>query len=232
MSFLLVGAAVVTAGTGLVKAIQGGKAKKAAKIAEADAKVEMDAQKSKFAALDTSNPYANMENTMEDLTVNQGQAEFQKQQQQQSQANILDSMKQSAGSSGVAGLAQAMANQGSLDAQKSSISIGQQEQGNQMAERQEAGKIQGMERQGEMASRDMERNKVNTLMGMASSERSSQQQQGAAANAQMFEGMGQIASGMTAAGGVVNKAGGYGSLGSATGQENLEQKYDKDGNPV
>lgn len=232
MSFLLVGAAVVTAGTGLHKAISGSKAKKEAARKEALAKEEMDAQKAKFAALDTSNPYANMENTMEDLTVNQQQAEFQKQQQQQNQANVLNQMKSSAGSSGIAGLAQAMAQQGSLDAQQASVSIGQQEQSNQMAERQEASRLQGMEREGEMMSRDMERNKVNTLMGMAGDERNLQMQQGAAANEQMYAGMGQIASGLSSAGGVVNKAGGFGSLGTDGGRKNLGAKYDKEGNLI
>ena len=231
MSFLLVGAAVVTAGTGIAKAIGGAKAKKAAAKKEAEAKAEMDLQKDKFAALDTSNPYANMENTMEDLTVNQQEAEFTKQQQQQSQANILQNMKGSAGGSGIAGLAQAMAQQGSLDAQKASISIGKQEQGNQMAERQEASRLQGMDRQGEVMSRDMERNKVNTLMGMAGDERGLQAQKGAAANAQMYEGMGQIASGLSSAGGVVNKAGGFGELGKA-GNNLGNPTYDSKGNLI
>ena len=228
MSFLLVGAAAVTAGTGVWKAIAGGKAKREAAKKEEAAKAEMDAQKKKFAALDTSNPYANMENTMEDLTVNQQEAEFQKQQQQQSQANILNQMKSSAGSSGIAGLAQAMAQQGSLDAQKASISIGQQEQNNQMAERQEAARLQGMDRQGEIMSRDMERNKINTLMGMASDERGLQAQKGAAANEQMFQGMGQIASGLTQGAGVVNQAGGYKDFSQQTLRDNLNRP--KDGN--
>jgi len=223
MSFLLVGAAVVTAGTGVWKAIAGGKAKRDAAKKEKAAKAEMDAQKEKFAALDTSNPYANMENKMEDLTVNQKEAEFQKQQQQQNQANILNQMKGSAGSSGIAGLAQAMAQQGSLDAQKASISIGNQEQNNQMAERQEAARLQGMDRQGEIMSRDMERNKINTLMGMASDERGMQAQKGAAANEQMFQGMGQIASGLTSAGGVVNKAGGFKEFSQQTLADNLNK---------
>lgn len=226
MSFLLVGAAAVTAGTGVWKAIAGGKAKREAAKKEEAAKAEMDAQKKKFAALDTSNPYANMENTMEDLTVNQQEAEFQKQQQQQSQANILNQMKSSAGSSGIAGLAQAMAQQGSLDAQKASISIGQQEQNNQMAERQEAARLQGMDRQGEIMSRDMERNKINTLMGMASDERGLQAQKGAAANEQMFQGMGQIASGLTQGAGVVNQAGGYKNFSQETLRTNLNRPND------
>ena len=159
MSFLLVGAAAVGVGAGVAKAISGGKQKKAAKAEEAKAKAEMQKQKNAFANLDTSNPYANMENTMEDLTVNQQEADFMKQQQQQSQANIMQQMKGAAGGSGIAALAQTLANQGSMDAQKSAISIGKQESQNQQLERQAASQIQNQERQGEVMSRDMERNK-------------------------------------------------------------------------
>ena len=68
-----------------------------------------------------------MENTMEDLTINQQQAEFEKQQAMQSQANIMGQMRGAAGSSGIAALAQSLANQGSLQAQRASASIGAQE---------------------------------------------------------------------------------------------------------
>ena len=130
MAFIAAGAAIVSAGVGLYKAIDGGiRAKKARKAAE-KAQREIDKQKAMFASLDTSNPYANMENTMEDLTVNQQSAEFMKQQQMQSQANILDQLRSSAGGSGIAALAQTLANQGNLAAQKASADIAKQEQAN------------------------------------------------------------------------------------------------------
>tara|TARA_R110002110_G_scaffold125869_1_gene304221 strand:+ start:169 stop:945 length:777 start_codon:yes stop_codon:yes gene_type:complete len=170
MSFLLVGAAAVMVGGQVAKAISAGKQKRAAEKERKKAKAEMEKRKQQFAQLDTSNPFANLENKMEDLTVNQQEADFMKQQQQQSQANILDKMKGAAGGSGIAALAQTMANQGSMDAQKSAVSIGKQEQSNQMAERQAATQIQGQERQGDIMSRDMERNKVSTLMGMTAAD--------------------------------------------------------------
>ena len=201
MSFLLVGAAAVGVGAGVAKAISGSKQKKAAKAEEARAKAEMERQKEAFAALDTSNPYANMENTMEDLTVNQAEADFMRQQQQQSQANIMQEMKGAAGGSGIAALAQTLANQGSMDAQKAAISIGKQEQSNQMAERQMASQIQNQERQGEIMSRDMERNKVSTLLGMAQSEKAAASQKVAAADQKMWSGIsgaaGSLSSGLT-----------------------------------
>ena len=201
MSFLLVGAAAVGVGAGVAKAISGSKAKKKAKEEEARAKAEMQKQKEAFANLDTSNPYENMENTMEDLTVNQAEADFMKQQQQESQANIMQQMRGAAGGSGIAALAQTLANQGSMDAQKAAISIGKQEAANQMAERQEAGRLQGLERQGELISRDQERNKVSTLLGMAQSDKAAASQKVAAADQKMWSGIsgaaGALSSGLT-----------------------------------
>ena len=219
MSFLLVGAAAVGVGAGVAKAISGSKQKKAAKREEEKAKAEMQRQKDKFAQLDTSNPYANMENKMEDLTVNQAEAEFMKQQQQQSQANILSQMKGAAGSSGIAALAQTLANQGAMDAQKASISIGKQESQNQMLERQAASQIQNQERQGEIMSRDMERNKVSTLLGMAQSEKAAASQKVAAADAKMWSGItgaaGSLAGGLQG----ISSAGGFGNLPGQAGHE-------------
>ena len=193
MAFIAAGAAIVSAGVGLYKAIDGGiRAKKARKAAE-KAQREIDKQKAMFASLDTSNPYANMENTMEDLTVNQQSAEFMKQQQMQSQANILDQLRSSAGGSGIAALAQTLANQGNLAAQKASADIAKQEQANQMAERQEASKIQGLEREGELISRQAEAGKIQSLLGLAADEKSNQLAAQSGAREDMFEGVGDIA---------------------------------------
>jgi hypothetical protein len=92
------------------------------------------------------NPFSNMENTFEDLTVNQQQAQFQAQQGNQQRANIMQGLKGAAGSSGIAGLAQAMANQGQLQTQQISASIGMQESQNQIASAKGAAAIQNTER--------------------------------------------------------------------------------------
>jgi hypothetical protein len=204
MSFVMAATAVVSAGVGVYKAVQG---KKAAAAAANEAKVareEMEKHKKAFEALDTSNPYLNMENTMEDLTVNQQEAEFQKQQQMQSQANIMGQMRGAAGSSGIAALAQSLANQGSLDAQKASASIGAQEAANQKLERGEASKIQGLERQGDLMSRQMQMGKIDTLMGMSAGDVTNAQAAQAAGNAQMMAGIGDAASGLASAGGAIH----------------------------
>ena len=129
---------------------------------------------------------------MEDLTVNQQSAEFMKQQQMQSQANILDQLRSSAGGSGIAALAQTLANQGNLAAQKASADIAKQEQANQMAERQEASKIQGLEREGELISRQAEAGKIQSLLGLAADEKSNQLAAQSAARGDMFEGISDI----------------------------------------
>ena len=152
---------------GVYKAVQGKKAADAAAIEADKAREEMEKHKKAFEALDTSNPYLNMENTMEDLTVNQQQAEFEKQNNMQNQANIMGQMRGAAGSSGIAALAQSLSNSGSLNAQKASATIGAQETANQKLERDEASKIQGLERSGDLMSRQMQMGKIDSLMGMS-----------------------------------------------------------------
>ena len=103
------------------------------------------------------NPYADMENVYEDQTVDLKAAEFAKEQSQQSAANIMANMKTAAGGSGVAGLAQVLANQSTKQARQASVDIGKQEQANQARARAEAGRLQKMEREGEQKRDLMER---------------------------------------------------------------------------
>ena len=193
MAFAIVGA-VVGAASAAYKIIDGAKQARDAKEEAKIARDEYDRNKEMYAGLDTSNPYANMENTMEDLTVNQQAAEFQKQQQMQQQANIMDQMKGAAGGSGIAALAQAMANQGSLDAQKASADIARQESANQQAQASEASRLQSMERQGEVMSREMERAKVTGLLGMSQSEMQQAEAKRAAGNEAIASGIGALGS--------------------------------------
>ena len=188
--------------------LAGRKAKKAAEKEakraareEAKARAEMNRLKNIYAQLDTSNPYLNMENKFEDLTVNQQQAQFQKNMFQQSQANILDSLRGAAGGGGVAALAQQLAQQGQLASQKASVDIGQQEQSNQLLERKEASRLDTLERKGVESSRQQEREKYMTMLGMSQQETASYRQQrlqaqGAAQDAQasMYETLGNTAS--------------------------------------
>lgn len=103
------------------------------------------------------NPYANMENVYEDQTVDLKAAEFAREQSQQNAADIMQNMKGAAGSSGVAGLAQVLANQGAKQAQQASADIGRQEQANQARALGEAGRLQQLDREGEQKRDLLER---------------------------------------------------------------------------
>jgi len=124
-----------------------------------------------------TNQFSNLENTAEDLTVNTQQAEFERDQFQQSQANLLQNLGGAAGSSGVGGLAQSLANAGMNQARQSSASIGQQESQNKALAAQQAASNQMAAAQGAQSAE------------MARMQGAAQQQQmvlgGAAAQQQM-----------------------------------------------
>jgi hypothetical protein len=103
------------------------------------------------------NPYESLENAYEDQTVNLKQAEFEKEQSQQAMANIMTSMQGAAGGSGVAGLAQVLANQGVKQAQQASVSIGAQEQANQQKAVAESARLSQLKVEGEQKRDLLER---------------------------------------------------------------------------
>ena len=146
---------------------------------ESKARTERDRIRAIYEDLDTSNPYLNMENTMEDLTINQS----------------------AAGSSGIASLAQSLSQQGQLAAQRSAASIGQQESRNIMAERGQAAKIQQMERAGQSQQQQLELQKHGSLQQMSHQEMA---QAGAAAHQsemQRMQALGGVVGGFGSAAG-------------------------------
>ena len=167
MSFILAAGAVVGVVGGAMKFGAANKAKKEAAKAQKQAKKEMDAKKKQYEALDTSNLAANMENKMEDLTINQKGMELQSQKAAQSRANIMSQMGAAAGGSGIAALAQQMASQGALDAQKAGAMIGDQEAANQKAAAAEAARVQDAKIAGADKSRQLQYDKTTNLMSMA-----------------------------------------------------------------
>ena len=163
---------------------------------------EFDKLKSEYAMQDISNVYSGMQNTMEDLTVNTQAAEFQSEMNQQSLSNIMNSQNRAAGGSGIAALAAAMANQQTQSNRSISADIGRQEQMNQMAERQEAGKLQSLERQGELMSRQAQNEILGTQLGMAGEELAAANQARQNATSQLIGGIGGVV-GAIAGGGVI-----------------------------
>jgi len=176
------------------------------------ARLEMEGLKADYENLDTSNIYAgvqnqfrNLENTYEDMTVNQQQAQFEAQQGAQQRANIMANLQGAAGSSGIAALAQAMAGQGQLATQQASASIGAQEARIQQLRAGEASRLQTLERQGEQyaeglrlsgaeTARGLEYSKTGTLLGMSQQRTAAANQARAEATAQQMGAVGDIAS--------------------------------------
>jgi hypothetical protein len=222
MAFIIVGASIGVAG-GLTKLGMSLSGRKGRIAEQKAAKEQMEQRMGEYENLDTSNLYAdarnqyaniqtNFENVYEDLTVNQQQAQFQAQQGAQQRANIMQNMRGAAGGSGIAALAQAMANQGQLATQGISASIGQQESTNQRLLAQGAARQQELERQAELqvvrgeeaayglrksgaeTARGLEWSKTGTLLGMSQERLGAANQARADAKAQQMSAVGDIAS--------------------------------------
>jgi hypothetical protein len=196
MGVIAVSATLVSAGVGIYSANKNaGIAEDAASAAAIERNKQqalLKKQQDEYKAMDFENPFSNMENVYEDLTVNQQQAEFQAQQGSQQRANIMQNLRGAAGGSGIAGLAQALANQGQLQTQQISASIGQQESRNQMAAARGAGAVQTAQRQGDQWVQQAEMDRQATLLGMQMGQTTganlaSQQAQANQMNAQMAQ---------------------------------------------
>jgi len=221
--------AVISAGSSIYSAVQADKQQREAAAKEEESRAEMNRLRNVYANLDTSNPFMNMENTMEDLTINQQQADFERQQFQQGQANIMDGLRGAAGGSGIAALAQQLSQSGQLAAQRSSASIGQQEAANERARASMAGQIQSKERQGDVLARQQELNKQSTLLGMAQQETAAYADEAAAAQAAK---MGAISGGMQNLAGAIPGFGdeaaqnlGNTSISGGTGEQGGDADY-------
>ncbi len=164
-----------------------------------------------FAGL--QNPYA--ENLYEDLGVNTQAADYLKEQQQQSQANLMQQYRGVAGGSGVAGLAQAMSNISTGQARQASLDIARQERANEMArikgEQQrrtgqfgidkmqagEKGRIDMLKAQGEITRRDQENRRTENLFGLSIDRKMAGDKARQTARSQFFGGIGSAAAGIT-----------------------------------
>lgn len=180
------------------------------------AEAEFNQARAQYQNLDTTNQFTNLQNPYEDLTVNQQAADFTAQQQNQGLANVMGNMSAAAGGSGIAALAQAMANQQSQNMQAASASIGQQEASNaaaaargfamnQMAERQGAETARGIQRQQAIGELEMGAGRLNAI----------KQEQQSATN-MMLGGIGTIAG--VGLGGWQNAIGTMGDAATPTAQ--------------
>lgn len=132
-----------------------------------DAQAMFDQNMAQYRNQDLSNPYRNMQNPYEDMTVNQQAADFQAQQQQQGMAATMDALKGAAGSSGIGALSQSLLAQQSQNAQRASADIARQEQSIASQQAQAAGQLQALERKGDLLSRKLKREQYSTELGMS-----------------------------------------------------------------
>ena len=179
------------------------------------AAAEYRARRAEYESLDTSNLAADIqnpfaENVFEDLTVNQQAARFQEQQSAAARQNIMENLAGAAGGSGIASLAQSLANQATTAAQQASASIAQQEQRNQvLAAKGELqvqkgdAMVQQMQLAGAERARMLEKQQTETLFGMAQQRRAAADMAIAQSNAALMGGIGSIA-GTVLTGGVSN----------------------------
>ena len=190
---------------GITNILGGMSAGRTARREQASARTELAKSRRAYETAEIKNPYANLqnpyaENVYEDLTVNQQAAQFEAQQAAQSRADIMQGMRGAAGGSGVAGLAQAMAQQGALSAQRAAASIGQQEATNQRLMAQGAQQVQAGEGEAQkmrmygadlQASREQDR-RAN-LYGMDMQRMTAANEARAAARQQVMSGVGSLA---------------------------------------
>ena len=245
-------AAAATAATiGGIASAAGGVAKLGMSLAgrgkriqeQEDAKAQLAERMGDYENLDTSNlnanvrnQFTNMENAYEDVTINQQQAQFQAQQGSQTRANIMQGMQGAAGGSGIAALAQTMANQGQLQTQQISASIGAQESKIQQLQAGEASRLQLQERVGEQQAetmrlkgaetgRGLEWSKTGTLLGMSQERVGAANQARAEAKAAQMGAIGDLAeAGLSYAGNMTDIAG--------LKLKRAELGFDKHGNKI
>ena len=124
----------------------------------------LDQQKKEYKEFTFQNPYADVENFYEDIQVDTQAAEFQMEQAAQQRANILSSLRGAAGASGIGGLAQALANQATMQARQVSVDIARQERQGQMLARRGAEQADMLRRQGEAAVQAAESGRTSTLL--------------------------------------------------------------------
>ena len=133
---------------------------------QTDARARLDEQKARYLRYQFQNPFEGMENPFEDLRVSTKTADFQMEQAAQQRANILAGLRGAAGTSGIAGLAQALANQGVIQARQVSADIAKQEAANEAARAKGTLIVDKMRREGEAAVQQAESAREATVLGM------------------------------------------------------------------
>jgi len=191
MSFAVV--AAIGAAAGLAKLGIGLSRKKKLKDKLDAARGLQETAFNQYATEEIKKPYENLENTYEDLQVNTQQAEFEAKQNQQAQADIMGNLQGAAGSSGIAGLAQAMANKSTQDAARASASIGAQEASNERAKAGGAASVQSQKAAGEGQRQQMELGRQQNILQYRAGQTAGKQQAVSDNNQMIMSGIGDVA---------------------------------------
>lgn len=211
----------IAAAPGIISAVGSLFGRKKRKAEQRAARERLEQAKEKFESIEYKNPYEDLtnpyaENVFEDMTVDTQAADYLREQQQQSQANIMQGLKGVAGSSGVAGLAQSMSNVATGQARQASMQIAQQERANQQArlkgeQLKQKGQfgVDKMQAQGELYKRQQENARTAYMYGLGIDRADAADAARSTARSQFIGGLGQAAAGI---------AGNYAAGGSRSGK--------------
>lgn len=160
-----------------------------------EAKAEFESARQNYRNLEIYNPYENIQNPYEDLTVGQQSARFQADASNTSLSNILNAGQQSMSGSGITSLAQSLANQQNQNVRSLAASIEQQELSNQSLAAQGESMNQRLYGSGETAMMNMNRTQAAGELKLSANRldniRAIQQQ----VTNQMMRGAGQVVGG-------------------------------------
>ena len=227
--------AAISAAPGIISAAGSLFGRKKRKAEQRAAREELMQAKQAFENIEYKNPYENLtnpyaENVYEDMTVDTQAADYLKEQQQQSQANIMQGLKGVAGSSGVAGLAQSMSNIATGQARQASAGIAQQERANQQArlkgeQLKQKGQfgVDKMQAQGELYKRQQENARTGSMYGLGIERANAADKAISTARSQFIGGLGSAAAGVAGlyapGGSLYDTLGGGGGSGTYTGAD-------------
>lgn len=197
---------IIGGATQVAGSLIGGRARRREQKA---ANAEFQADKDNFRNFQLTNEFAGMENTYEDLTVNQQASQFQAQQTDAALAQGLDAIVAGGGGGGGA---QAIAQAALQSKQGISASIAQQEQSNQAMQAQAASQIQLTQANARDDLQLRQYDRSQQLLNMSSMRKNAADEARAQATQALIGGIGNIAGGVAslATGGLTDVAGAAG----------------------
>ena len=205
---------LIAAAPGLISAVGSLFGRRKRRREQRAAREEMRKARAAFEGIEYVTPYANlenpyegMENVYEDMTVDTQAADYLREQQQQSQANIMQQFRGVAGGSGIGALAQSLSKIAAGQAQQASAQIAQQERQNKALAAREASRLSTLQRQGqfgvdkmkaygEALRRQQEDARTQALYGLSIDRMDAADRARQAARASFVGGLGQAAAGV------------------------------------